>query len=137
MENQLKATGLRIGNFINDNDNFTMQVVGLFKDEVLLDFDGNQGDFFVYTGKELELLKPIHLTEDILVKLGFEIDSVDRPILHADYKVINPITHDYMIELKNVGTGWFYRNGYFKIDYVHQLQNLYFALCGEELTFKN
>ena len=30
----------------------------------------------------------------------------------------------------------FYKNGYFIIKYVHQLQNLYFALTGEELTIK-
>lgn len=119
--NQLKATELRIGNYVSCQNwsPYRIEAVDIH-----------------HCHYHPEAYKPIPLTEDILVKLGFEIDSVDRPRLYADYKVINPITKDYMIELKNVGKGWFYRNGYFKIDYVHQLQNLYFALCGEELTFK-
>lgn len=132
--NQLKATELRPFNMLkvkgDSKDYYQVMAIDAINDKVYLNIPRNNWH-------DISKLKPIPLTEDILVKLGFEIDSVDRPILHADYKVINPITHDYMIELKNVGTGWFYRNGYFKIDYVHQFQNLYFALCGEELTFKN
>lgn len=127
MENQLKAE-LRIGNYLFDRNNRLCQVKELSESITAPAIKGARTSL---------PNKPIPLSEDVLLRLGFEIDSVDRPILYADYKVMNPITHDYMIELKNVDTGWFYRNGYFKIDYVHQLQNLYFALCGEELTFKN
>ena len=154
MENQLKATELRLNNqvFFSDESegvkNAIATIKGIEDDDMLkftaINVKDNSTETRISISQntiegwgELSQFSGIPLTEDILVKLGFEIDSVDRPILHADYKVINPITHDYMIELKNVGTGWFYRNGYFKIDYVHQLQNLYFALCGEELTFKN
>ncbi len=78
----------------------------------------NKEDKFVITSHIA--LTPIPLTEDILLKCGFE-------------KALN---------------GWWdkdeifsYRDGYFgfgtnrhtKIDYLHQLQNLYFALTGEEL----
>lgn len=131
MENQLKATGLRIGNFINDNNNFTMQVVGLFKDEVLLDFEGNQGDVFVYTGKELELLKPIHLTEDILVKLGFEKTANPREFKYGGYSIL------LLNEIRFVICNYMENPPSVKVSTVHQLQNLFFSLCGEELTFKN
>ena len=131
MENQLKATELRIENFINDNNNFTMQVVGLFDDEVLLNFEGNEGDVFVYTGKQLELLKPIHLTEDILVKLGFKKTANPRELKYGDYSIlllneIRFVIYNYMENPPSV-----------KVSTVHQLQNLFFALTGEELTFKN
>lgn len=132
MENQLKETELRINNLIYDVNNNLCCVSNLRKDLIIAKYLG--------IGSALggvEDFKGVPLSEDILLRLGFEIDSVDRPILHADLKIINPVTKDFMMELKNVGDGWFYRNGYFKIDYVHQLQNLYHSLTGEELTFKN
>ncbi len=79
---------------------------------------------------------PIHLTEEWLLKFGFEIAFADEAFKEALYGD-NPVTEDYLIILKNVSNYWFYRNGHFKIRYVHQLQNLFFALTGEELTIKS
>ena len=72
-----------------------------------------------------EDFRPIPLTEEILLKFGFLKD-------------------DNFYHLNNIWISNFYEN-YFsldgfdetKIEYVHQLQNLYFALTGEELKFKN
>ena len=75
--------------------------------------------------------KPIPLTEDWLEKFGFELGKV---------KVGLPAFKHPDLEMTLV----FY-DGSFGIagakkqpplDYVHQLQNLYFALTGEELTIK-
>ena len=139
METKFKPQELRIGNLINDTNDFTMQVVGLFKDEVLLDFEGNQGDVFVYTGKELEVLKPIPITEEYLIRLGFQRKSRGKDFVWV---------HDYYM-FSNVKSGWYFD---FRFDglinfcfgklfvkefrFVHQLQNFYFDMTGDEITFK-
>ncbi len=77
----------------------------------------------------LDRLKPIPLSEDILVKLGFEkIENFSNLLLTK-----NGYQFDF------AGGRVFYLNGkeLKHIKFLHQLQNLFFSLCGEELTFKN
>jgi hypothetical protein len=80
----------------------------------------------------LEEVKPIPLTEEWLFKFGFKFDGhcswwknelieLTIDIGEDEYSVFND-NGDY-ITLKG-------------IKYVHQLQNLYFAIKGEELTIK-
>lgn len=79
----------------------------------------------------------IPLTPEWLTRAGFE-KKVDGLISTKWHIGINPITNDYLFDitwLSNFDRP-FYRNGHFKIDYVHQLQNLYFAITGTELEFK-
>ncbi|OPC34588.1 hypothetical protein [Elizabethkingia miricola] len=73
-------------------------------------------------------LEPIPLTEEWLWKFGFE----DR------LKNINDL--EFSISIENKALFIFQYNEpkglYFDIEFVHQLQNLYFALTAEELTIK-
>ena len=73
--------------------------------------------------------KPIPLTEEWLLKFGFEKQS-------RRFYVLN----NWVVEYRE-GTKLFNFVAEEPIDiivkYVHQLQNLYFALTGEELTFKS
>lgn len=74
--------------------------------------------------------KPIPLTEEWLVKLGFKKDRIDY---------WRPDEWFYAINQKSDGTFWLAEDEcdpVTEIKYVHQLQNLYFALTGEELTIK-
>ncbi len=104
----MKANELRIGNWFIE------------KDEVK-QFDG---DFYHLLGCD-----PIPLNTNWLLKLGFEYndniglyqkDGFDVDIEDGVY------CHFYLNE---------YGDWYKDIEYVHQLQNLYFALTGEELTY--
>lgn len=76
-------------------------------------------------------IRPIPLSKEWLVKLGFTtytINKWDFPIENDDYY--------HIVKFK----GWNFRGlGYTmcKIEYVHQLQNLYFALTGKELEVVN
>lgn len=75
-------------------------------------------------------LSPIKLTDEWILKLGYiAIDPIfsDRPTIFT--KGIHKIWHPFDQFLDDV-----YR---FEIKYVHKLQNLYFALTGEELTIQN
>ena len=79
-------------------------------------------------------LKPIPLTEDILLKCGFEKAGYGR--YHSlEFKGFRKGLYDVFL-LEN-GSITFMDNVFEKlitsVKHVHQLQNLYFALCGEEL----
>ena len=80
-------------------------------------------------------VKPIPLTEEWLVKLGgIKPDGLFYWLGDSD----NAIT----IRVKSNGSFWFNASNpamviKTKIEHVHQLQNLYFALVGEELVETN
>ena len=79
---------------------------------------------------------PIPLTEDILLKCGFEIRKYG---LSKDYYIgINEITKDWLFYIVwlNDFEYPFYMNGRHQVKCLHQLQNLYFALTQKELTIK-
>lgn len=66
---------------------------------------------------------PIHIAEEWLFRFGFtDVYDTEKHWLNK-------------IQLDQIG-GAFYYNGIL-IKYVHQLQNLYFALTGHELKIKN
>ncbi len=84
-------------------------------------------DYEFYSNR-MEDIEPIPLTEEWLLKFGFE---------KTWYGV-----EDALIELQKTEKGYIlsincneYTEGK-EFYYVHQLQNLYFALTGEELTIK-
>jgi hypothetical protein len=104
----MKSNELRLGNWILDVQDNQIQV---------------RKTYFVFMAS-YEICKPIPLTEEWLLKLGF-IKHVSQSIWYTLNKV----------------DVWFFDGKYVndidvEIKYVHQLQNLYFALTNEELTMK-
>lgn len=140
----MKVKDLRIGNIVfggwedyEENSNHSICLVtGLSEDQQL-----GEGWNFMLENMETKgvenyfEMKPIPLDEEWLLKFNFKIEEIHAGLSEADFGH-NPITQDFILTIKNTGSGWFYRNSHFKLDYVHQLQNLYFALCGEELELK-
>jgi hypothetical protein len=106
----MKATELRIGNFYDNN--------GVFK-------KASPSTIEEVWDAPRSWCKAIPLTEEWLLKFGFEITD-------------NFQTKDRFQTHKQDGIIWF-EYGYIvvELNYVHQLQNLYFALTGEELIIKN
>lgn len=80
----------------------------------------------------LEYFEPIPITEEWLLKFGFEwCNEVSGYFdnLHAIYLKYPKIQfHPFCTNDKDCWN---------EIEYVHQLQNLYFALTGTELVIKN
>lgn len=132
----MKAQDIRIGNYIADiwTPNGLFKVTELRKDKI---FYGN-----CFKAK-YDDIRPIPLTEEILLKAGGKRFDEDKIILMLN----DPSTH---LVLMKVGTHWFpqiEQTGEFAsegvnvvflnfIDYLHQLQNLYFALTGEEIKIE-
>ena len=116
----MTANELRIGNYVWDNYSGNMEVSQIFADTNYIDLRKNNTK---PSGRySLDVIQPIPLTEEWLVKFGFKPLSKDwqknRIIIHTRKR------------------GFVLRKSVPDIKYVHQLQNLYFALTGEELTIK-
>lgn len=89
---------------------------------------------------DYERLVPIELTEEWLKKAGFEKDDTGVDMFDQDYY------EWYQKEFPTIGvlcqssdkSYLFDENtDTIRIKYVHQLQNLHFAICGEELVFSS
>lgn len=120
----MKATELRIGNVIMDYEEI-ITVDGIDDIDV---FNKNIGDIPLHT------INPVQITEEWLLKFGFEKTYESQFRLKYDHPR-NYIGYDFSkTEEKSMEDFRFYGH-YIKIKYVHQLQNLYFALTGEELHY--
>lgn len=81
-------------------------------------------------------VNPIPLTEEWLVKFGFEKANTKKK---QYFRFVNRGMRLRVLRgIKRVGYNFFATSGgfYFDCQYIHQLQNLYFALTGEELKIK-
>jgi len=111
----MKATELRIGNWAKRD----VQPNGFQIDH----------HSFWSCEREPENYTPIPLTEQWLKDFGFKQDT------NWLIKWSGELKFRMCVEDKNVWT-YIYHDGYIEVDikYVHQLQNLYFALTKKELT---
>ena len=64
---QITTSDLRLKNWLYESDKskFPMQVEGIGKDWIYLNFEGNEGDCFENTDKEIY---PIPITKELIVK---------------------------------------------------------------------
>ena len=129
----MKATDLRIGNWISHMDHSD-----IWEDEQL------QIQAFDYYSFEDEV-KPIPLSDEWLVKLGLEKHSVDDfYFIDLGEYILQVVVNGFSGTLEkdsnwfvSINTGFGSQPVTITKRYVHQIQNLYFALTGEELTIKD
>lgn len=124
----MKKSEFRIGNLL------------LFRDKRIVEVS-NLGNSFEtielvnglrYGSDDINEYNPIELTEEWLLKLGFEKDEESKT-----WSILTSLEKfDYLFEIENKYQQ-FFQPDFLRIDikYVHQLQNLYFALTGQELKF--
>jgi hypothetical protein len=86
-------------------------------------------DIKVNGGNICNLIEPIPLTEEWLLKLGFDRGS---DIMGECYFINEKI--EFVIYIEDEWLCYYTGSLMLEIETVHQLQNLYFALTGEELT---
>ena len=133
---EIKANELRIGNYITmpflGID--AIQVIGIAVKEnfeLFIQSKLNNNTFF----EKPEKYKPIPLTEEWILRFGFELFQDKWEVKR--YK-LNDFTYTIPQYLNDIPKGLFYKGINFKnIEFIHQLQNIFFALTGEELTIKN
>ena len=123
----MEAKDLRIGNWFK-GDCTEGEFHQITANEILDFYDDPLDDYY----------QPIPLTEEWLLKFCFEY--IEH---YTNYRI--PTNAGYCNSIQLYENEWHYNNDssdagcYYvaTIKYVHQLQNLYFALTGEELIFKN
>lgn len=126
----MKASEVRIGNLCKyhvrdsiEGDSFVINTI---------DYE----DIRILFGNEDEDYIPIPLTEEWLLKFGFT-KSKKNFSLGVHQKLFSGVMIFIFDKLLQK---WIFSIGKYKditrVQYVHQLQNLYFALTGEELKLK-
>jgi hypothetical protein len=120
----IQANELRIGNWIRIRESDTKVQV----------------EAYMLAISELSNCQPIPLTPEILEKCGFEKqESADQYgwYLGAGRRCLCWCYSDIVsLEFKKCQSDYSDTLFDFSCKYLHQLQNLYFALTSEELTFK-
>ena len=116
----MKASELRLGNWVECLSS-TQQVQG-----VKMYGDCSEVDLTAIHWIDDVDIKPIPLTEEWLLKFGFETKD----------KVFWDVGNFRVGQDRWGGYDYVSRRVDIDLKYVHQLQNLYFALTGEELTIK-
>jgi hypothetical protein len=114
----MKATGLRIGNYYYGCSRKQLEIV---TGQTIAQRESG----------ELPCMKPIPLTEEWLLKFGFKKDTWTNNDLIIGHWWNNGsilITDDFKLDGQEDMK---------PLQYLHQLQNLFYCLCGEELTFKS
>ncbi len=119
----MKATDLRIGNYVNYLGE-VQEVTGIDSEYVYL-------DTITFDYVEHDEIEPIPITEEWLLKLGFEPEEEDSAYYFSEeceyLQVVNYVD-GFVFEKENTEL--------VSLNYIHELQNLYHAITGNELEIK-
>lgn len=83
--------------------------------------------------EEFNNFQPIPLTEEWLLKMGFSKITFNHSTL-IEYDLKESDLDVIYFDPEKPDNGFYWGSWKGGVNYVHQLQNLYFALTGEELT---
>ena len=133
----IQAQELRIGNWF-EHCGFYYQSTGVLENASYFTPKEDFGDRLAYLAE----IKPIPLTEEILLKCGFERTITPMQALdYIDYRMNQFVC--FLLPTGKLEVEFYANNN--KIDergyltsviYLHQLQNLFYCLCGKELEVK-
>ncbi len=124
----MKNTEIRIGNLINRNG-----LIVTVDEQTFWDMKNNP-----------EQYNPLPITEEWLIKLGFVVtDDYGDQVYYAVkgygnrhfYVCLDHEQIAFGLSVFNEITGIFWDDE--KLQYIHQLQNLYWCLCSIELCLKS
>ncbi|MGI6337857.1 MAG: hypothetical protein ACOXZV_00575 [Bacteroidales bacterium] len=128
----MNASELRIGNWIYERDL-------LFGNKVAIQVKSS-ADLCNIENLPNEF-EPIQLDEEWLQKFGFDVSVQTNDYIWIDVNDSIFVLSKPEKYLFTKNFLWEYRCGtlprFVELEYVHQLQNLFFVLTGKELTIKN
>lgn len=140
----IQARDIRIGNWVSiseNNEHPKYRCVSQIKNRGIVFHDLEHSGHFLF-----EKLSPIPLTNEILEKCGFELSNKDLETYNIKYTgecTIQDLEFYQSRDISTIIRQWenyedSTNNNYryislYNIKYLHQLQNLYYALTGEEL----
>ncbi len=121
----MQATELRLNNLLIYGDEI-VPVMGMenSNNNLLVKIDSD-------TAIDHRNLKPIALTAEWLQRLGFK--EAYRSSSRIRFDLPNYCRYDFDLDSNKILQGFLYFGNYIKCNYLHQLQNIYFTLTGEEL----
>ena len=118
----MKANEIRVGNWLNDPRQYDPKF-----------FPKTDNGYFKATARDIQYadeFEPIKLTEEILLKCGFYKTGITELYLLTDTINISWFEEDpTVIEINSENIYSYIVN----CEFLHQLQNLYFALKCQEL----
>jgi len=126
----MKANELRINNALL-YDGEVKIVSSIHSDDTIRFYDKEKGSIGCFKIRN-KLIQPIPLTEEWLLRFCFKKVRYEK---YAHEKLDKLKAYPHVIK---DGYGFYIQGAYTlpNIKYVHQLQNLYFALTGEELKIQ-
>jgi hypothetical protein len=134
----MKANELRIGNWVKFEGNFYQ--INSINDNDTVELMGD-GYWHLPGRYHIRYIKPIKITEQWLINANMKLVgkfSNQRYLRVKKHKFdISQITFSPVERLVRLESGYKESILIPHIKYVHQLQNLYFALMGKELKIKN
>jgi len=118
--NMIDKKDLRIGNSVSYKGE-------VWKIEELSDTAAHLSQHPLWVRGHYDNLHPIPITEEALVKMGFEKDL--REVLNEIYK-LNKFSYNTKSKI------WYYKWNRIEIDFIHQLQNIIYTLTQTELSYE-
>ena len=114
----------RLGNYVLVNDTKIHEVTGILKDCILVDLAGKQD------------IKPIPLTPEWVLKLGFKKDIENWCDYTLEFHPFEHINISFDDDLPTIDVSDGDNFVFFNLQYVHEIQNLYYLLTQFELKIK-
>ncbi|WP_312765290.1 hypothetical protein [Epilithonimonas sp.] len=124
----MEATELRLNNLMMYGDSI-VPIIGMesSQESVLVKIDQD-------TAVDYRRLKPIALTVEWFSKLGFK--EAYRSKSRIRFDLPNCCRYDFDLDSSKILEGFLFFGNYIKCNHLHQLQNIYFTLTGEELKIE-
>lgn len=122
----MNVSELRIGNYIEIDGRIKM-ISSIHSDNTIRLQESADAPCHVCYSLNKPTIKPIRITEEIVLKCGFEkyeFDHKENQYIHKDRLIV--LRDGKFVDYGSSVT----------LEHIHQLQNLFHSLTGEEITLK-
>lgn len=140
----ISAPELRIGNLVYHNEGWSAAAPINFEGVFVLQWEERHWYMIGECTLSLDMIDPIPLTADWLIRFGFEEDEYGATDSTEYFGKLYRHPSEFLVCTRGINA-WhyvdidedkFYSFISVQLTYVHQLQNLHFCLTNTELTLK-